>query len=110
MRTAHTHTLAVGATVLLALSSCAIPVRPIAFVEQDAQGRTHFVPDEDQEPHPADAVGFLAPFVKIIGGPYGEAGIGLLALLLGHQVGHRRGKKAASKPKSLVIPPAEKPV
>ena len=88
---------------------CAVPVRPIAFVEKDAQGRTHFVPDEEQEPKAADVVGWFAPIATLLGGPYGEAGIGILALLLGHQVGHRRGKHAATKAKPAMAPIAEKP-
>ncbi len=74
---------------------CAIPVRPIAYLEQDKTGKYHFVPDDAQEPHVEEALGFIAPFIKIAGGPYGEAALGVLALVLGHQVGHRRGKKAA---------------
>jgi hypothetical protein len=90
----------------LFLSSCAIPVRPIAFVEKDKQGRTHFVPDEAQEPQVADAVSWFAPIIGLIGGPYGEAGLGVLALLLGHQVGHRRATNKAKRPPKIAADPA----
>lgn len=98
-----------AALLLIALffCGCAIPVRPIALIEKDAQGRTHFVQDEAQEPQAADALGWLAPIISLIGGPYGEAGLALLTLFLGHQVGHRQAtaKAKRSTPKSIVLTP-----
>lgn len=88
----------IAALVLAALcSSCAIPVRPIAFLEQDKGGRWHFVPDEAQEPKAADAIGWLAPILGAVGGPYGEGALALLTMFLGHQIGGRRAKAKAER-------------
>lgn len=100
MRSAHTHSLLVGALVIMALFSCgcAIPVRPIAKVETGADGKPHFVPDPEQEPHPEDAVPILTGLLGVLGGPWGEAGAAAIALITGaaagHHIGHKRGRKA----------------
>ncbi len=53
------------AALALSLCACAIPVRPIAYMEKDpVTGNMHFTPDKDQEP---SATGMLATVVDFAG-------------------------------------------
>ncbi len=86
----------------LACASCAVPVRPIAQMEQGPDGKYHFIPDPDQEPHAAAAVGVLGSLLGLLGGPWGEAALAvttaLSGLAAGHHIGNKRGRNAALSP------------
>lgn len=75
------------------LASCAIPVRPIAFVEPVAgrDGVYHFTPDKDQEPQVgAGIMGLLSTLGAILPSPYRE----LVGMLLVGYVGEKRKQGA----------------
>lgn len=97
------------ALLIAVLTACAIPVRPIAKIVPGKDGTAHFIADPAQEPQLGDAVGILGGLTGLLGGPWGkiiEIGAGLLiGAAGGHHVGHKRGKKSASKPEQSKTKP-----
>ncbi len=77
----------------LALVSCAVPVRPIAFLEpvSGRDGVYHFTPDQDQEPQIGPGIAaFLGGLGALLPSPYRE----LLGMLVVAYVGERRKQGA----------------
>lgn len=87
--------------MVMTLVGCAVPVRPIAYIEQDPQrpGTYHFTPDHAQEPHVSDSVGgFLSGLVTFLPSPYRE----LLGILVAAWIGEKRKQASDVKLKQTV--------
>ncbi len=80
------------AALALSLCACAIPVRPIAYMEKDpATGNMHFTPDKQQEPN---TVGMLSKVVDFAGAfwPQGAAIAGTVLAFLQTRRAQAAGK------------------
>lgn len=87
--------------LLLLMMGCAVPVRPIAHIEQDPMrpGVYHFTPDHDQEPQIGPAVtGGLGLIAAFLPSPYRE----LLGVALAAWVGEKRKQSSDRKLKQTV--------
>lgn len=80
------------ALLCLALGGCAIPVRPIGYVDPDPMtpGSYRFAPDPEREPQPASAVGSIAGLVgAALPGPWGAIVSALGASLVAGRIAKR---------------------
>lgn len=86
---------------LLALTACAVPVRPIAFVEPvaDRPGVYHFTADKDQEPQVGPGIaGMLGSLADFLPSPYRE----LLGMLVVGYIGEKRKQGADARHKQTI--------
>jgi hypothetical protein len=81
-----------GLFALALLTSCAIPVRPIAKIATGSDGLQHYIPDPDQEPKVG---GFIDGLLPIVAALTGAGGIGSAALLLLKNLRTRKALDAA---------------
>jgi hypothetical protein len=86
---------------LWTLTACAVPVRPIAFVEPvaDRPGVYHFTQDKDQEPQVGPGiVGMLGSIADFLPSPYRE----LLGMLVVGYIGEKRKQCADARHKQTI--------